>query len=82
MIYIFSAANNANKPRIIRKKPRKVKIVPVDSAETEKKTDSYGSDVCVLFTNYTTSGLYINDHDYLVTPYKRNKVLFNQNNEW
>lgn len=69
------------KPRIIRKKGRAVKLVPVDANVPEKKNSS-GSDVCVLFTNYTTTGLYINDHDYLVTPYKRNKILINQNNEW
>lgn len=70
------------RPRIIRKKGKGVKLVPVQPNIVERKNLSVRNDVCVLYTHYTTTGLYINDHDYLVTPYKRNKILINQNDEW
>ncbi|XP_066255698.1 uncharacterized protein [Euwallacea similis] len=35
------------------------------------------SNVCVLYTNFTDYGDYINDHDYLVNPYRRNDLTTN-----
>ncbi|XP_066144629.1 titin homolog isoform X2 [Euwallacea fornicatus] len=32
------------------------------------------SNVCVLYTNFTDNGDYINDHDYLVNPYMKNDL--------
>lgn len=74
------------RPRIIRRRGRKIKIVPVDETPTasnaslHRKTES--DNVCVLFTNYTMDGCYINDHDYLVAPYRRNKILVRENSTW
>lgn len=72
---------------------RKIKIVPVNDQHPEKKfkldpnsfaklPKAEGKDVVVLFTNYTSEGDYINDHDYLISPYKRNKVLVEESSQW
>lgn len=75
---------------------RKIKIVPVNIQPAEKKLKLDNTspvinfklpkmevkDVVVLFTNYTNEGDYINDHDYLISPYKRNKVLIEENSQW
>ncbi|KAJ8974505.1 hypothetical protein NQ317_012996 [Molorchus minor] len=74
------------------KRKRRFKIVPVSDtsqsgkigvkSKKEKRDPGYDKDVVVLYTSYTTDAYYINDHDYLVNPYKRNKVLINENNGW
>ncbi|KAJ8968903.1 hypothetical protein NQ314_002044 [Rhamnusium bicolor] len=58
--------------RVGRPPSKQIKIAP-------KPEDN---DVVVLFTNYTVEGEYINDHDYLINPYKRNKVLIEEGSQW
>ncbi|KAG5873305.1 hypothetical protein JTB14_001373 [Gonioctena quinquepunctata] len=77
--HIVRIGKPARKPR-----RRKVKIVPVNENEIvngQKKHDKNNypdREICVLFTNYSYDGSYINDHDYLVTPYKRNRILIEE----
>ncbi|XP_076253802.1 uncharacterized protein LOC143192369 [Rhynchophorus ferrugineus] len=43
--------------------------------KTQKASTDAEKDVCVLVTNFTSTGDYINDHDYLINPYERNNIL-------
>lgn len=93
-LFLFSA----NDPSLSIKKrnKRKIRIVPVNVQPAEKKLKldtnfvvnkfklpkAEVKDIVVLFTNYTNEGDYINDHDYLISPYKRNKVLIEEDSQW
>nr|XP_023025212.1 uncharacterized protein LOC111513263 [Leptinotarsa decemlineata]XP_023025213.1 uncharacterized protein LOC111513263 [Leptinotarsa decemlineata] len=86
--YQCSISHDQKKSAPKTRRHRKWKIVAVNENETNNNgkhddvlTDNPNRRVCVLFTNYSLDGLYINDHDYLLTPYKRNKILITENGQ-
>lgn len=68
-------------------KRRKIRMVPVSYSPVTQQPQQQeiveehkfpDREICVLFTNYSSDGLYINDHDYLVAPYVRNKLIVHE----
>ncbi|XP_060533645.1 uncharacterized protein LOC132706371 isoform X2 [Cylas formicarius] len=61
-------------------KKKKLGAVPLKakqqilSADDEKHVSS--KDVVVLYTNLSKDGDYVSDHDYLISPYRRNNLFF------
>lgn len=57
-------------------KGKKMKISTVRKEQkVSAKVQLVDRELCVLFTHYTKDGFYVNDHDYLTSPYARNNLL-------
>ncbi|CAG9862042.1 unnamed protein product [Phyllotreta striolata] len=57
---------------------RKVKIVPVKNFAPNQNIQIQRppkSDFVLIHSTFTTDGYYLNDHDYLITPYVRDKIV-------
>ncbi|XP_057664570.1 uncharacterized protein LOC130898958 [Diorhabda carinulata] len=58
-------------------KGKKLKLTTVRKEQKiPEKVQIVDRELCVLFTHYTKDGFYVNDHDYLTSPYARNNLLF------